>query len=141
MSNFIIHLSDLLEKVCSCSNDEIIILGDFNVWFESGDKASSDLADLMFQYGLDQQVQDSTRISNHTLDLVFLNPNAMLHSNVKVYPELTRTDNQRIKFDHYPIMFDILGMAHTSSPAKSKPQIRPPFSAGLCQASVFLQTF
>ena len=124
MSNFIIHLSDLLEKVCSCSNDEIIILGDFNVWFESGDKASSDLADLMFQYGLDQQVQDSTRISNHTLDLVFLNPNAMLHSNVKVYPELTRTDNQRIKFDHYPIMFDILGMAHTSPPANSKPQIR-----------------
>ena len=124
MSNFLVHLSDLLENVCSSSSDEIIILGDFNVWFESADKASCDLADLMFQYGLDQQVSDFTRTSNHTLDLVFINPNAKLHSKAKVYPELIRTDNQRIKFDHYPVIFDILGMAHTSSPINSKPQIK-----------------
>ena len=123
MLDFIVHLSDLLEHICSISSDELIIVGDFNVWFETADKSSQDLADLMSQYGLDQQVLDATRISSHILDLVFLNPTAMLHSKAKVYPELAQTNNTRIKFDHFPIIFDVLGMAHTSD-ANVKQQVR-----------------
>ena len=47
----------------------------------------------------------------------------MLHNDAKVYPQLIRTDNQRIKFDHYPVIFDVLGMAQTS-PVDSNPQIK-----------------
>ena len=49
------------------------LLGDLNVHFETVDRPSRDLADLFAEYGLSQQVMDPTRISNHTLDLVFCN--------------------------------------------------------------------
>ena len=81
-------LSELLRLMFSDSSDEILIVGDFNVHFETVDKPSPDLADLCAEYGLSQQVFEPTRISNHTLDLVFCNP-CTLSVNTSVHPDLT----------------------------------------------------
>ena len=99
-------LSELLRVMFSDSSDEILIVGDFNVHFETVDKPSRDLADLCAEYGLSQQVFEPTRISNHTLDLVFCNP-CTLSVNTSVHPDLIDTDNDNIKFDHYPVIFNI----------------------------------
>ena len=81
-------------------------MGDFNVHFETSDKNSTDLANLLQQYGLSQMVNSATRISGYTLDLVFSNPFS-LPSVANVHPELTETTSQHIKFDHYPIIFSL----------------------------------
>ena len=54
ISEFLQHLSVLLDNVFFQCTDELIIMGDFNVHFETSDKSSVDLSDLLSQFGLSQ---------------------------------------------------------------------------------------
>ena len=99
---FLEELSDYLLALCTDTSDELIILGDFNVHFHTGDKNSTDLADLLQLYGLSQMVNDATRISGYTLDLIFSNVFS-LPLEAKARPDLSKTMSTHIKFDHYPI--------------------------------------
>ena len=106
MKIFLEEFAHFLLSFCSSTTDEIVILGDFNVHFESEDKNSTDLADLLHQYGLSQTVKEPTRISGHTLDLIFSNPYSLpLLTNVS--KDLVATTNSQIKFDHFPISFSL----------------------------------
>ena len=57
MKIFLEGFAHFLLSFCSSTTDEIVILGDFNVHFESEDKNSTDLADLLHQYGLSQRLK------------------------------------------------------------------------------------
>ena len=106
MITFVEELSHFMQLFCSNTTDEIILLGDFNVHFHTRDKKSLDLVDVVDQYGLCQAVLDPTRISGYTLDLIFSNPFSLpLQPHVAENLSETRTD--RIKFDHFPILFQI----------------------------------
>ena len=106
MNTFLEDFSILFEEKFSASCDEIIVLGDFNVHYGTQDKKSTDLVDLLSQYGLLQAVTDATRTSGFTLDLVFHNPTSSPLAAV-VYPDLSMSTNELIKFDHFPIIFDL----------------------------------
>ena len=106
MNTFLEDFSILFEEKFSASCDEIIVLGDFNVHYGTQDKKSTDLVDLLSQYGLLQAVTDATRTSGFTLDLVFHNPTSSPLAAV-VHPDLSMSTNELIKFDHFPIIFDL----------------------------------
>ena len=120
---FLEELADLLDAVCLSSTDELIVLGDFNVHFETSDKPSKDLASLLSGYGLAQQVTGRTRISDHTLDLVFCNESC-LNINAVVKPDITETFDRRIKFDHFPVTFSIPICLRQNHLFSSVPEIR-----------------
>ena len=123
MASFLEEFSILLEQKCSTSCDEIIVVGDFNVHYGTQDKKSTDLVDLLSQYGLLQAVVEPTRISGFTLDLVFHNPiSSPLTANV--YPELAMSTNESIKFDHFPIISDLPWIAATCNGDKKTPVIK-----------------
>ena len=116
---FVQDLLTLLNTLCADTTDECIVLGDFNVHFGSHDKSSQDVCDVLSQFGLSQQVMGATRISGYTLDLIFTNPSS-LDINATVNPDLITTSNDNIKFDHYPISFNLpfsnLVACNSSSP-------------------------
>ena len=114
MTVFLDEFSHFLLSFCSNTTDEVIVLGDFNVHF-GVDTNSRNLVDLLDQYGLSQMVNDATRISGYTLDLVFSNPYSLpLHT--EVCRELAETTNRNIKFDHFPISFSLNDEFDTKSP-------------------------
>ena len=106
MRTFLDEFLHFMESFCSNTTDEIVLLGDFNVHFGSGDKKSTDLADVVHQYGMVQTVNGATRISGYTLDLVFSNPHS-LPLLPEVAEDLAETHTSKIKFDHFPIIFSI----------------------------------
>ena len=106
MITFTQDLLTLLISVCGDTTDEVIVLGDFNVHFWSNDKPSHDVCDVLSQFGLTQQVIGATRISGYTLDLIFTNSSS-LDINATVDPDLIATNNENVKFDHYPIIFHL----------------------------------
>ena len=122
MIDFLQHLLCLLENVCSQSTDEVIVLGDFNVHFQTNDKSSCDISDILSQFGLSQDVTESTHIAGNVLDLIFTNP-CSLDIEPVVYPKLISTTNRNIKFDHYPIIFNIPVSTTQPSSTKSDPKI------------------
>ena len=95
-----------MSVVCRTTSDTILLTGDFNVHFETSDKSSKDLQDLLLDYGLQQSVNDPTHIHSHTLDLVFSNP-YNLPINTKVNSQLSVSSSPYIKFDHFPVLFEI----------------------------------
>ena len=109
---FVQDLLTLLNAFCADTTDECIVLGDFNVHFGSHDKSSQDVCDVLSQFGLSQQVMGATRISGYTLDLIFTNPSS-LDINATVNPDLITTSNDNIKFDHYPISYNLPFSNHT----------------------------
>ena len=106
MSLFLNEFSGFLSTLCNNTLDTVIINGDFNVHFETGNKPTRDLTDHLLQFGLLQCVNDRTHIDGHTLDLIFCNP-CELELDVKVDYDLSVTNNPHIKFDHFPILFTI----------------------------------
>ena len=122
METFIHELDVLALYFSYNTTDEMIVLGDFNVHFMTNDKSSCDLADLMSQYGLVQTVSESTRISGYTLDLIFHNPNDFLMEPV-VSPDLIKSKSDAIKFDHYPILYNIMQSGGWSKESNFKPRI------------------
>ena len=123
MASFLEDLSILLEKKCSASCDEVIVLGDFNVHYGTQDKRSSDLVDLLAEYGLLQAVTEPTRISGFTLDLLFHNPISSPLT-AAVYPELAKSTNESIKFDHFPIISDLPWSAETHNCESQTPVVK-----------------
>ena len=105
MTVFLDEFSHFHLSFCSNTTDEVIVLGDFNVHF-GVDTNSRNLVDLLDQYGLSQMVNDATRISGYTLDLIFSNPFS-LPLQPHVAEDLSETRTDRIKFDHFPILFQI----------------------------------
>ena len=106
MKTFIEEFSHFLETFCSNTTDEIVLLGDFNVHFNSGDKNSTDLADIVHQYGVSQMVNGPTQISGYILDLIFSN-SFSLPLLPHVAEDLAETNTSKIKFDHFPIVFNV----------------------------------
>ena len=107
MTIFLEELLDLVSNLCNNTCDTVIISGDFNVHFETGNKSSTDLQNLLLQFGLQQQsVNEPTNIFGHTLDLVFTNP-CELSINTSVEKELSISKNPLIKFDHFPVLFQL----------------------------------
>ena len=103
---FLKEFYDLMSCLCNNTHDNILVLGDFNVHFETLNKSSKDLRDILLQFGLQQSVQDPTHNCGHTLDLIFFNPYE-LSTIVDVVPELAISNNSNIKFDHFPVFFSI----------------------------------
>ena len=106
MCTFIEEFSDFMSVISNITLDTLILTGYFNVHFETSDKSSRDLNDLLLEHGLRQLVQDATQEDGHTVDLVFANPYELsLTMNVK--RDYACTNNPNIKFDHYPVFFDV----------------------------------
>ena len=119
MSLFLPEFSNFVSTLCNNTCDTVIFNGDFNVHFEVGDKPSRDLQDLLQEYGLSQTVVDPTQRCGHTLDLVFCNP-FELDLEVSVHPELAATTSRFIKFDHFPVLFEIPYSSRQVSPVTSR---------------------
>ena len=104
---FITEATELMSKLCNTTSDTIVVTGDFNVHFESGNKSCQDIRNMFLQFGLQQQsVNDATHIGGHTLDLIFTNPCELALSGT-VCQELSVSENPQIKFDHFPILFQL----------------------------------
>ena len=71
MSIFLEELFLLMSGICNNTLEKVIVCGDFNVHFETFNKSSRDLQDLLLQLGLQQQVGDVTRNQGHMLRLEF----------------------------------------------------------------------
>ena len=106
MKCFLNEFSSLLNFICNSTNDPVILTGDFNVHFENADKPSNDLKNLVEHYGLLQQVDEATHEHGHMLDLVFTNPYE-LDITLQVQKSYIKTNDPYIKFDHFPITFEI----------------------------------
>ena len=114
---FLEEFEHFLSLFCTNTTDEVIILGDFNVHFNSPDKYCCDMVDLLERYGLSQSVTDPTRISGYTLDLVFSNPYS-LPLQCQVSEEMAKTTAPQIKFDHFPVTFKIADEFHNNTSSK-----------------------
>ena len=102
-------LYELGELLCILTNkylDTVVITGDFNVHFEEDNKPSQDLRDELLKFGLMQHVNGGTNIFGHTIDLVFSNPYEVILKPT-VERSYAHSNNPHIKFDHYPIFFNI----------------------------------
>ena len=115
---FFNEFTEFITLVCNSFSDPIIITGDFNFHYETNDKPSRDLKDLALNYGLQQLVQGATqKFGGHTLDLVFSNP-CDISVKTEVHADLIQTNNPFIKFDHFPVLFQVqntaVGSAHQS---------------------------
>ena len=102
---FLEEFSTFMSRICNNVLAKVIVCGDFNTHFETSDKPSRDLQDVLIQYGLLQQVDEVTHNQGHMLDLVFANP-AELTLKPNVDRDAVKTNNPFIKFDHYPIFFE-----------------------------------
>ena len=63
---------------------------------------------------MQQLVHDATHKDGHTLDLVFSNPDE-IPLTVDVKRDFACTNNPNIKFDHYPLFFDLSSTATCSN--------------------------
>ena len=80
----------------------IMIVGDFNVWFdEEGNADAKQLETIMSAYGLSQLVSNPTIKSGHILDHVYINEEQLIPE-VKVCK-----DTFGISTDHFPIIINI----------------------------------
>ena len=86
----------------SGSAEVLIVVGDFNVWFEvEGDNDAKKLRTLMNAYGLNQMIQEPTHREGHTLDHVYVNDSQT---------ELKLTVQEGtfgITTDHYPCIMEL----------------------------------
>ena len=106
-STFFDEFNEFMTVVSNSFSDPIIVTGDFNFHFDTNDKSSRDLRDLALNYGLQQLVQGPTqKFGGHTLDLIFTNP-CDVSVDAEVQPDLILSNNPYIKFDHFPVLFQI----------------------------------
>ena len=114
LATFINEFSQLMSIITNKHLDTVILTGDFNVHFEEDNKPSCDLRDELLNYGLLQHVNDGTNVFGHILDLVFSNPYEVF-LNPTVERSRAHSNNPYIKFDHYPIFFDVSCITNSSS--------------------------
>ena len=104
---FITEVTELMSGLFNNTSDTIIVMGDFNVHFETGNKSCQDIQNMFLKFGLQQQsVNDATHIAGHTLDLIFTNPCELAFSGT-VCQDLSVSKNPHIKFDHFPVLFQL----------------------------------
>ena len=78
-NDFLRILDNVLDHLnVSCKN--VIVTGDFNVFFNERDTRTARLADLMTEYGLTTDFSEPTRM-NRCLDNIFTNLNSLLRIN------------------------------------------------------------
>lgn len=120
MLTFVEEFLEFMTIACNKTLDTVILSGDFNVHFETSDKPSRDLQNLITQFGLQQLVKDVTHEDGHMLDLVFINP-CELCTTANVMSEYACTNNPNIKFDHFPVYFDLpISASNSSNQPQSK---------------------
>ena len=102
---FYSEFSAFCETVVEISPCEFIVLGDFNVHFEMTGSMSFNLESLMSSMGFTQHVQTPSHKSGHMLDLIFTNEIEIPVLNIEV--NITVTESNQFKFDHYPISFSL----------------------------------
>ena len=117
MKIFLEEFSHFLLSFSTNISDEIIILGDFNVHFEQ-DKDCA-LTNLLQEYGLSQSVTRPTRISGYILDLIYSNSYS-LPLLPEVSEDMIKTTTSQIKFDHFPIFFQLVDEFQAGASRKEK---------------------
>ena len=83
LKNFYIKFNKCLEKVCSGVNQEVFIMGDFNIDItKQSSKNSKDLINLFNSFGLRQLIKETTRFGNRNscIDLIFSNSDYISNS-------------------------------------------------------------
>ena len=86
----------------SGSAEVLIVVGDFNVWFEKeGNNDTKKLRTLMNAYGLNQMIQEPTHRGGHTLDHIYVND-----SQTKLKYSV-QEGTFGITTDHYPCIIEL----------------------------------
>ena len=98
-SVFCEELEKFLDSVYH-KGDEVILVGDFNVWIEQSNTDSEKLRKLMNAYGLEQVVKEPTHTAGHILDHVYVNE-------CQMEIECVIGDRCNVKTDHYPLIFNL----------------------------------
>ena len=97
---FIEEVECLLDYVTHVTNDINVVLGDFNVHFDTNSKDACDVTNILSCYGLAPLIVDPTHKKGHTLDQVFINSNDIydipLHE--KVHEHFSVSDHFAIEF-------------------------------------------
>ena len=106
-AQFLLDLDDLINDHFNFSHS-LVLIGDFNVWFNKQDATDTVLlSDLTTSFGLSQLIQGQTHRLGNTLDLLFLNEF-----------EISATPSPPLNYDisdHFPIRFT-LNNVHTPTP-------------------------
>ena len=102
-TQFYLEITHFCETFIEQSLKSFIVVGDFNVHYESNNFMSNQLNSIMSTYGMDQHVESPTHKSGHMLDLVFSNPREIPLHSFRIDDIIT--ENTYFKFDHFPIRF------------------------------------
>ena len=98
---FLQEFSSFMEKILF-KGDALLVVGDFNVWVDVEDDPNANkLLTLMHAYGLNQQVQEPTQRSGHTLDQVYLNEFQLQVKHTVINEDLGLTT------DHLPLLLEL----------------------------------
>ena len=98
MSTFFAEFADYVKTIL-LSNEELLILGDFNIHIDvAGDSDANKLSDFFESVGLQQHVEQHTHVQRHTLDLVI----SRRSDNINI-EDLPRVD--RFLSDHSTVLF------------------------------------
>lgn len=101
VSDFLEQVDVLMDYVINTLTDVIIVLGDFNIHFDTINKASRDVIDIFSSYGLDPLVGEPTHVKGHTIDQIFYNCNDFDSQ----FNHTVSTENSIS--DHYALYFTI----------------------------------
>ena len=97
MSTFFAEFADYVKTIL-LSNEELLILGDFNIHIDvAGDSDANKLSDFFESVGLQQHVEQHTHVPGHTLDLV------ISRRSDNIIEDLPRVD--RFLSDHSTVLF------------------------------------
>ena len=97
MSTFFAEFADYVKTIL-LSNEELLILGDFNIHIDvAGDSDANKLSDFFESVGLQQHVEQHTHVQGHTLDLV------ISRRSDNIIEDLPRVD--RFLSDHSTVLF------------------------------------
>ena len=85
---FLEEISDLLDSIDDTGN--LILCGDFNIHIDNPNEYYvKKFIDLLENHDLKNNVNSSTSISNHIIDLIIHNQNKVITSNIEIEPECT----------------------------------------------------
>ena len=99
MSTFFAEFADYVKTIL-LSNEELLILGDFNIHIGvAGDSDANKLSDFFESVGLQQHVEQHTHVQGHTLDLV------ISRRSDNIIEDLPRVD--RFLSDHVTVLFSL----------------------------------
>ena len=110
---FLEEVEYLLDYVTHVSTDINVVLGDFNVHFDTKSKDARDVTDILSCYGLAPLIVDPTHKKGHTLDQVFINSN-----DIYDIPLQEKVHEHFSVSDHFAIEFRLPCKSYTANASK-----------------------